>query len=58
MINKYSYQTLHSHTKDSDGLLTHREVLNICSKYNIGVVAFTDHDTLPNEKTSSKLCIL
>ena len=51
MINKYSYQTLHSHTKDSDGLLTHREVLNICSKYNIGVVAFTDHDTLPNEKT-------
>jgi predicted metal-dependent phosphoesterase TrpH len=51
MTNKLQYQTLHSHTTSSDGLLTHTQVLDVCSKNNIGVVAFTDHDTLPNEKT-------
>lgn len=46
-----TYQTLHSHTTTSDGLLTHLEVLNVCAKNNIGVVALTDHDALPDEKS-------
>lgn len=44
------YQTLHCHTTASDGLLTHPQVLEVCSDNNIGVVAFTDHDSLPNAK--------
>ena len=44
------YQTLHSHTTTSDGEFTYAEMLDACEKYGIGVVAFTDHDALPNEK--------
>jgi predicted metal-dependent phosphoesterase TrpH len=44
------YQNLHAHTVTSDGLLTYKEVLNVCAKNNIGVLAFTDHDSLPNKK--------
>lgn len=51
MISKnLSYETLHCHTKASDGQLTHKEVLDICRQNKIGVVAFTDHDTLPDFK--------
>jgi len=49
------YQTLHAHTTTSDGLLTYREVLTTCEKNNIGVVAFTDHDSLPSDKTMNML---
>jgi len=49
------YQTLHAHTTTSDGKLSHFEVLDICAKYNIGVVAFTDHDSLPTKKTIDSL---
>jgi len=44
------YQTLHCHTTASDGLLTYNQVLKICNTNNIGVVAFTDHDSLPSAK--------
>ena len=43
-------ETLHSHTITSDGKLSHRQVLEICEERNIGVVAFTDHDSLPDSK--------
>lgn len=49
------YQNLHSHTKTSDGELTHKQVLEVCKQNKISVVAFTDHDALPNEKTLKQL---
>lgn len=43
------YETLHCHTQNSDGSLTHLQVLESCAQNSIGVVAFTDHDTLPSQ---------
>ena len=37
---------LHCHTTASDGVLTHEAVLKLAAKYDIGTIAFTDHDTL------------
>ena len=39
-------QTLHSHTTNSDGQFSHKELLEKCKTYNIGTVAFTDHDAI------------
>jgi predicted metal-dependent phosphoesterase TrpH len=62
MYSKYWYntlmeniQTLHSHTKNSDGALSHLEVLEICEDNNIAVVAITDHDTVIDGKSLKKL---
>ena len=41
-------QSLHSHTLHSDGLLTHQQVLDAAQKYGVSLVAFTDHDSLPD----------
>lgn len=49
------YETLHCHTINSDGKLTHKEVLDLFAKNSVGVVAFTDHDTLPSEKETEWL---
>ncbi|MBI2021319.1 PHP domain-containing protein [Candidatus Daviesbacteria bacterium] len=49
------FQSLHAHTLMSDGKLTHQEVLEIAEKYGIGVVAFTDHDALPDLETLERL---
>ncbi len=50
-MKKNSYQVLHCHTTFSDGTLSYREVLDKCQEYDIGTVAFTDHDILiPEEK--------
>lgn len=49
------YQSLHSHTIVSDGKLTHRQLLGACARNGIGVVAFTDHDVLPDEKQLREL---
>ena len=48
-------QTLHSHTKHSDGDLSHLEVLETCKENNIAVVAFTDHDTVIDEDSMKEL---
>jgi predicted metal-dependent phosphoesterase TrpH len=40
------YQSLHSHTTNSDGLLSHKELIEISKKYNIDTLAFTDHDSV------------
>ena len=49
------FETLHCHTKTSDGNMTYEEVLDLCSKNNIGTVAFTDHDSLPDIKLYKRL---
>lgn len=49
------YQTLHCHTVRSDGLLTPQQVLDECAKNKIGVVAFTDHDSLADPKSLEDL---
>src|SRR4030043_443813 len=49
------YETLHCHTINSDGKLTHQEVLDLFAKNNVGVVAFTDHDALPSPKETEWL---
>ncbi len=35
--------------------MTHLQVLNACARNNVGVVAFTDHDALPNQKVVDQL---
>ena len=54
-MEKDSYQVLHCHTTLSDGTLTHRGILDKCKDYNIGVVAFTDHDILMTDETVNDL---
>src|SRR3972149_1366996 len=52
---KEKFETLHCHSKVSDGVMTHEKILETCVENNIGVVAFTDHDSLPDIKTFNKL---
>ena len=46
---------LHAHTVASDGVLTHEAVLELAAKYDIGTIAFTDHDTLIDPEQFEKL---
>jgi len=50
MVSKNRFESLHTHTLTSDGTFSHLDVLNMCPRYNIGIVAFTDHDILPDKK--------
>jgi predicted metal-dependent phosphoesterase TrpH len=50
-MNDLQYESLHNHTTLSDGKLTHLEFLDVAQKYGFGVIAFTDHDVLPDKKT-------
>jgi len=43
------YESLHNHTVISDGVQTHRQSLADAEELGIGVMAFTDHDALPDE---------
>lgn len=49
------YQTLHSHTTNSDGELDLTSLIRVCSENNIGTVAITDHDSVLNEEQISYL---
>ena len=42
------YESLHNHTTASDGTQTYLEVLEAARRNKVGLVAFTDHDTLPS----------
>lgn len=53
-INK-ELESLHCHTRTSDGTFSYGGLLNACQKYNVGVVAFTDHDALPDETALQEL---
>lgn len=55
MDNKLPFQTLHCHTTTSDGLLSYKQVLDECAKNKIGIVAFTDHDSLPKPENIKEL---
>ena len=44
-------ESLHNHTKISDGDLSHKEVLTLAQKLGYKTLAFTDHDVLPSDKT-------
>ncbi len=56
--NLDKYETLHCHSRVSDGILSYEEIINVCGKHNIGVVAFTDHDSLPNNNSYKRLLSL
>jgi DNA polymerase III alpha subunit len=47
----YMYETLHSHTTTSDGILSYTELLDLFKHNSISTVAFTDHDALINADT-------
>ena len=49
------YQNLHCHTTVSDGKLDYLASLKVCEDNRIGVIAFTDHDSLPKEEEINKL---
>lgn len=55
MKNSSPYQVLHCHTNLSDGILSHKEVLDKCREYGINTVAFTDHDLIIPESVFSEL---
>ncbi|GAC1370057.1 MAG: hypothetical protein NVSMB39_2550 [Candidatus Saccharimonadales bacterium] len=49
------YESLHNHTTASDGTQTYLEVLEAARRNKVGLVAFTDHDTLPSPADVQKL---
>lgn len=55
MSEKLRYESLHTHTIDSDGEMTHGEVLDSAEQHGFGAVAFTDHDVLLGEQRLSEL---
>jgi predicted metal-dependent phosphoesterase TrpH len=44
-------ESLHNHTTLSDGKMSHAELFNLAESLGYGVLAFTDHDAVPNEET-------
>ncbi len=44
------FESLHNHTKSSDGKQDHLQVLASAERHGIGVIAFTDHDILPSQE--------
>jgi predicted metal-dependent phosphoesterase TrpH len=50
-----SLQSLHGHTKVSDGKMDYTEYLESAQSHNLSAVAFTDHDALPNQQAQSLL---
>jgi len=49
------YESLHNHTTASDGTQTYLQVLAAARERRFGVMAFTDHDVLPNETDLKRL---
>lgn len=48
-------ESLHLHTQTSDGEFSHLKALEIAAKHKIEVIAFTDHDSVPNPTTIEDL---
>lgn len=42
-------ESLHNHTTTSDGKLSHAELFGLAEQLGVGVLAFTDHDALPDK---------
>lgn len=49
------FESLHNHTLDSDGTLTHLELLQQAERLGYGVMAITDHDLVPRSETIKQL---
>ncbi len=49
------YESLHNHTTTSDGLISYFQSLKAAEENHTRVIAFTDHDALPDERTLSEL---
>jgi predicted metal-dependent phosphoesterase TrpH len=49
------FESLHSHTTLSDGVMKHMDVLAAAEELGIGVIAFTDHDALPDDEVMKQL---
>jgi len=49
------FESLHNHTVISDGTQTHMQALEAARAAGIGVMAFTDHDTLPDAAALQRL---
>lgn len=43
-------ESLHTHTTLSDGKLSHRQMFELSRSLDVSVVAFTDHDAVPDER--------
>ncbi len=43
-------ESLHNHTTHSDGLLSHKELFTLAESLGFCVLAFTDHDAVPNDE--------
>lgn len=50
-----NYESLHNHTTASDGHLDHLELLDKGYAEGFNVMAFTDHDVLPNDNALTRL---
>ena len=50
-----NYESLHNHTTASDGHLDHIDLLNKGYAEGFGLMAFTDHDVLPNDAVLERL---
>jgi predicted metal-dependent phosphoesterase TrpH len=48
-------ESLHLHTQTSDGEFSHLTALEIAAKHKIKIIAFTDHDAVPNPTTVEAL---
>ena len=55
METRALFESLHNHTTASDGTQTHLQVLKTAEANGFGVMAFTDHDRLPDESDIKKL---
>ena len=44
------FESLHSHTTLSDGVMKHGEVLAAAEALGVGVIGFADHDALPDQE--------
>ena len=55
MYRMLKYQSLHNHTKSSDGTQTHLDVLKSAEEHGFDVIAFTDHDSLPSREIVEQL---
>jgi predicted metal-dependent phosphoesterase TrpH len=54
-MNGGGIESLHTHTTLSDGKLSYREMFELAETLGVSVVAFTDHDALPNDETLAYL---
>ncbi len=50
-----NYESLHNHTKISDGTQDHLDVLKTAEQFGYGVIAFTDHDAVPDSGIIDRL---